>query len=109
MNQFSVNLIGVVATPSEINELIENNERAGLNLLSETADHARAHDMSYPKQLQRREIGFVRNPMRRDCVLLAVSRQKSDTPAAQFANDYGSGWLPIGSFPLDDLDDFESL
>jgi hypothetical protein len=108
MNQFSVNLIGVVSTPSEIDELIENNERARLYLLSEAADHACSDDMPHAEQLQSREIGLVRNFVRRDRMFFAVSRQKSDTPAAKFAYDYRSGRLPVGSFLLDGIGNYES-
>jgi len=82
MNQFSVNLVGIITTPREIDELIGNNKRARLDLLSETADYARADDMPHAKRLQSREIGLVRNFMWRDCMLPAVSWQKSETPAA---------------------------
>ena len=108
MNQIAVNLIGVVATPSEINELIENDERARLDLLSETADHARADDMPYAQRLQRREIGFVRNLVRRDRMLFAMSRQKCNTPAAQFAYDDRRGWFSVRSLYLDGFDNRES-
>jgi len=107
MNQFSVNLVSVVATPREIDKLIKNNERTRLNLLSETADHAYSDDMPHTKRLQSRDIGLVRDPVRRDRMLLAVPRQKSDTPAAQFTYNYGSGRLSVGSFRLDGLGDYK--
>ena len=40
-------------------------------------------------------------------MLPAVSRQKSDAPAAKFAYDYRSGRLPVGSFRLDGIGDHE--
>ncbi len=107
MNQFSVNLVGVVATPCEIDELIGNNERARLNLLSKTADHARSDDMPHAERLQGYEIGLVRNLVRRDRMFLAVPWQKSDTPAAQLAYNYRSGRLSVGSFLLDGVGDYE--
>jgi len=107
VNQFSVNLIGVVATPRKIDKLVGNNERARLYLFSETADHARADNVPYAERLQRREIGLVWNFMWRDCMLPAVSWQKSDTSTAQFAHDDRRRRLSVRSFRLDGIGDRE--
>lgn len=108
MNESAVNLKRIVATPCEIDELIGNHECAGLNLLSETAHYARPDHMPHAKRLQCREIRLVRNLVRRNRMLRAMSRQKSDMPVAQFANADRSGRFPVGSFCLDVFRDSQS-
>lgn len=101
VNQFPVNLMSIVSTPRQIDELIKNNERARLNPLSETADYARPDHLLNADRFQRREIRLVGNLVRRNRMLHSVSGQKSDTPAAQFADDDWSRRLTVRRFHLD--------
>ena len=86
VNNLGVNLKCVVATPREIDELIRNYKCPGFNRFSETAYYACTDHVLHAKRFQRSKICFVWNFVRWNRMLETMSRQKSDTPAAQFAN-----------------------
>lgn len=95
VDQLTINFVGVVSTPRKIDELIKHNERARLDFLSETANHACSDYLPHADRFQRREIRLVRNSVRRNRMFFSVSWQKSDAPAAQFADYDWSGWLTV--------------
>src|SRR3989344_3207713 len=101
MDNLTIDIVRVVPSPSEVDELVRRYEVTGPDLLLQTPDHTSRHHMAYPQRPNGPEIRLVWDLVWWDGVFCPVAWQENDSLASQLTDRDLSRWLAVGSVHFD--------
>lgn|SRR3989344_1000171 len=101
VDYLTIDIVCVVSTPSEVDELVRCYEIAWFDFLLQAPNHASGHNMAYPQRPNGPEICLVRHFVWRDGVIRTVSWQEYYSLAFKLTNREFFRWFAVGSVHFD--------